>query len=153
MPCTRSFMSFAASFSIVGDAGAGIAESAEVLGGEERQAADVADGAGPPALLVFGADGLGGVFDDAQAVTRARCAMMLVMSATWPYRCTGMMRAHATAGGAIDEHAIAHFAGGDESLDGCGEMLNVSGSMSTNTGRAPTRVRWCRRWRRTCTGW
>ena len=54
---------------VVGDAGAGITEGAEVLGGEERQAADVADGAGAPALRVFGADGLRGIFDDAQAVT------------------------------------------------------------------------------------
>jgi hypothetical protein len=54
---------------VVGDAHAGIAEGTEVLGREERQAADVAIAAGPATGGIFRADGLGGVLDHAQAMT------------------------------------------------------------------------------------
>ena len=53
---------------IVGDAHAGIAEGAEVLGREERQAADVAEAAGAPLLRVRSADRLRGILDDLQPV-------------------------------------------------------------------------------------
>ena len=53
---------------VVGHAHAGIAERAQVLGGEERQAADVADGARPPAEPIFRTNRLRGVFDDRQLV-------------------------------------------------------------------------------------
>ena len=102
-------MSFAASAGVVGDARAGIAERAEILGREERQAADVADGAGAPALRVLRADGLRRIFDDAQAVApRDRHdARHVGHLAVQVHR---HERAHAAAGGAIDQHAVARLA-------------------------------------------
>ena len=54
---------------IVGHAHAGIAECAEVLGGKERKAADVAEAAAALALRIFRADRLRGIFDHLQAVS------------------------------------------------------------------------------------
>ena len=53
---------------VIGDAHAGVAEGAEVLGREERQAADVAEAAGALVIRIFGADRLRGVLDHPQAV-------------------------------------------------------------------------------------
>ena len=49
---------------ILGDAHAGIAEGAQVLGREKRQAADVTEAAGAAPCGIGGADGLGGILDD-----------------------------------------------------------------------------------------
>ena len=51
---------------VIGDDRPAVAERAEVLGREEREATQIAHGAGP-AALVFGADGLGRIFDHYQA--------------------------------------------------------------------------------------
>ena len=66
-----------------------LAVRAEILAGIKTEAADVADAAGP-AALVFGAVRLGRVLDDDEVVP-ARDLQIGSMSAGWPYRCTGMM--------------------------------------------------------------
>ena len=53
---------------VVADAHAGVAECAEILRREERQAADVADAAGPPAVRQRGADRLRGILDDGEPI-------------------------------------------------------------------------------------
>ena len=59
---------------VVRHAHAGIAERAEILGGKERQAADVAEAAGALALRILRADGLRRIFDHLQADSAARSA-------------------------------------------------------------------------------
>src|SRR5690242_1899621 len=53
---------------IVHDAHSGIAKSAEILGGKERETANVTEAAGPPPSRVGGANRLRGILNHPQAV-------------------------------------------------------------------------------------
>jgi hypothetical protein len=54
--------------SVVADTHAGVAERAEVFRRKKRQAADIADAAGAPAVRERGTDGLRRVFDDREPI-------------------------------------------------------------------------------------
>ena len=71
-PCTRSAASFLAMASSLRHHHAAVAEPAQILAGEEADAADVADRLSA-AGLVFRADGLRAVLDHYAAVRRGPC--------------------------------------------------------------------------------
>ena len=94
---------------IVRHAHARIAEGAEILGREERQAADVANAAGSAPRRVFRADRLGGILDERQIVPACKRHQRIHVGrlAVQMYRHD---RAHATARLAVVQAAGAPFA-------------------------------------------
>ena len=100
-----------------------VARTTKVLAGEKAEAAYRAEASGLP-TLICGRDCLRGILDDVQIVLRA-ISMMGSMSHIWPKRWTGMI-------------AFVRLVIARSIL--LGSMLNVRGSISTNTGNAPTRA-------------
>ena len=109
---------------IVGRDESRVAEGAEILRREEGETA----GATQPAGLTradAGSDRLRGVLDDGNARAPRRSFRCASMSAHNPYRWTGR---------------IARVRGVMARAIASGSALNVTGSISTNTGVAPTRL-------------
>jgi len=67
------------------------ANNSLVLGGKERQAADIAEAAGALCSASSAPMACGRVLDDLEGVARRALSMSGSMSVTCPYRCTGMM--------------------------------------------------------------
>ena len=107
---------------VAGRDGAAVAEGAEVLRRVEAVGRRDAERPDRPAFARRQVR-LAAVLDDREAARRPRSAMMARMSAGWPYRCTGR---------------IAAVRGVMAASIAAGSMVSRRGSMSANTGRAPT---------------
>jgi hypothetical protein len=125
---------------IIGDARTRVAECAEVFRREEREATDIADAAGAPAVRERRTDGLRGILDDGKPVLarqlheRAEVGHLTV-------EMDRQQRSNCSTRLSIDEPVALELAPLRYRLwTATGSRLNVEGSMSQKNGRAPSRA-------------